>query len=84
MRSLNYIRTYYKFIQKCAQMYVWLGKTKQTDSYLSAIPLQNRVRALISYMTTNYNLMQMTDVIKAKIRLTESRVWKWCRGCRFT
>ena len=22
----------YKFIRKCAQMYVWLGKTKQVDS----------------------------------------------------
>ena len=77
MRSLNYIPTYYKFIRKCAQMYVWLGKTKQADSNLSAFPLQNRARALISYMTTNYNLMRVTEVIKkAKIRLTKSRVWK--------
>ena len=58
-------------------MYVWLGKTKQADSNLSAIPLQNRVRALFSYMTKNYNLMRVIDVIKkAKIRLTKSRVWK--------
>ena len=64
MRSLNYIPNYYKFIRKCAEVYVWLGKTKQADSNLSAIPLQNRVRALISYMTTNYNLMRVTDVIK--------------------